>query len=124
MANLMDAPRFHVADYIVFIITLLASAFIGLYFAFSRKARSNTLEDYLLGGRGMGLLPVAISMCVSVVSANTFLGAPAEMYAYGVHFQLSVVSIPIGAILSAILFVPVFYGIKMTSMNKVRPGTF
>ena len=82
----MESARFSAADYAVFALTLLASLVIGLYFAFADRRKATT-EDYLMGGRNLGLVPVAISMCVSVVSASSLLGAPAEMYTYGIHYM-------------------------------------
>ena len=115
----MTSFWFHPADYAVFALTLLASLSIGVYFAVADR-RKNTTEDYLLGGRKLGLVSVAISMCVSVVSSNTFLGAPAELYTYGIHYELMIFSIPIAILFVAAFVVPVFYPIKLTSKNKVR----
>ena len=42
--------RFHWADYVVFIIMLMASLSIGLWHAWKGK-RKKTTEEYLMGGR-------------------------------------------------------------------------
>jgi len=48
-------------DYGVVIATLLFSLCIGLYYAFGAKQRTN--EDLLLGGKSMGIAPIAGMHC-------------------------------------------------------------
>lgn len=45
--------------------------------------------EYLMAGRNLKILPVALSILVSFVSAVGILGGPAEMYAYGTQYSLS-----------------------------------
>ena len=67
----------------------------------------------------MSLLPVAVSMCVSVLSGTTLLGAPAEMYNYGIMYELVCIPIFLASVIVAVWFVPMFYPLKITSINKV-----
>lgn len=48
-------------DYCVFIVLLLASMAIGVYFGFFSKSLK-TAEDYLVGGHKMKPFPVAVSL--------------------------------------------------------------
>ena len=41
---------FHVADYIIFILTLVVSLGIGVYYAVGGRNKTN--EEYLMGNRG------------------------------------------------------------------------
>lgn len=59
--SVLGENNFGIVDYIVVLGTLLGSLFIGVYFALKTK----TTEDMLVGGRNMGVLPVAISMMVT-----------------------------------------------------------
>jgi Na+/proline symporter len=52
--------HFHWIDWLVFALMLLVSAAAGLWH-FSRAHKSNT-QDYLLGGRKLGLFPVSASL--------------------------------------------------------------
>lgn len=72
---------FGLVDYIVFVALFLVSLAIGIYFAVVDR-KSPDPEQYLMGGRKLSLLPVALSITVSVVSTNTLLGAPAEVNRY------------------------------------------
>ena len=68
-------PTFGLVDYCVFGATLLLSLLIGVYHAVRGK---QTNEDLLLGGRSMSVLPVAVSIMVSFLSAILILGERRE----------------------------------------------
>ena len=72
-----------------------------------------------MGGRKLGLLPVTISICVSVVSANTLLGAPAEMYTYGVMYELSCIGAILATIIVAAFYIPLLYPLRLISAHEV-----
>ena len=57
----------------------MISAAIGIYHAWHGKTLTST-GDFLMGGRKLGIVPLTISLVVSVISAVTLLGLPAEMY--------------------------------------------
>ena len=59
--------RFTWPDYLVFALSLLISAAIGIYYAFQSRRKQNTSE-YLMGSRDMGILPVSTSLVVSLLS--------------------------------------------------------
>lgn len=62
MDNFHDYPYFAALDYVVFVVMLLASALIGIYFAFFAKQKQNTTAEYLLGGKKMGIFPISMSL--------------------------------------------------------------
>uniref|UniRef100_H2Z0C9 Sodium/solute symporter n=1 Tax=Ciona savignyi TaxID=51511 RepID=H2Z0C9_CIOSA len=105
---------FSTADYAVFGSLFLVSAFIGLYFAFVDRNKK-TSENYLLAGRSMNGWPVALSLTASFMSAITVLGTPAEIYIYGTMFWWFMISYTIVAIVTATVFVPVFYKLGISS---------
>lgn len=45
--------------------------------------KQRTASEYYLGKKQLWMVPVALSMVVSMVSSNTVLGVPAEVYSYG-----------------------------------------
>ena len=65
----MDPSHFHILDYIVFVILLIASLAIGIYQALT-GGRQKTTEDYQMGGRQLKLAPVALSICVTMISGK------------------------------------------------------
>uniref|UniRef100_A0A2D4I6R7 Sodium-coupled monocarboxylate transporter 1 n=1 Tax=Micrurus lemniscatus lemniscatus TaxID=129467 RepID=A0A2D4I6R7_MICLE len=105
---------FAVSDYVVFGIMLLMSAVIGVYYAFAGGGQ-RTREAFLMGGRSMTAFPVALSLTASFMSAVTILGTPAEIYRYGGMFSLFAISYMLMVVISAEIFLPVFYRLKITS---------
>ncbi|KAM8778253.1 sodium-coupled monocarboxylate transporter 1 [Rhynchonycteris naso] len=114
----MDPSRgigtFVVWDYVVFAAMLLISAVIGIYYAFAGK-KQQTSKDFLMGGRRMTAVPVALSLTASFMSAVTVLGSPTEVYRFGAIFSLFAISYGTMVILSAEIFLPVFYKLGITS---------
>lgn len=72
--------HFGAADYTVFIAMLLFSSLVGLYFGYKdhkqskRNETENDTANYLVGGRNMQVIPVALSLVASFVSGITLLG--------------------------------------------------
>ncbi|XP_072511805.1 sodium-coupled monocarboxylate transporter 1-like isoform X1 [Notamacropus eugenii] len=114
----MSAPReigtFVVWDYVVFAGMLLISAAIGVYYAFAGGGQQ-TSKDFLMGGRKMTAVPVALSLTASFMSAVTILGSPSEVYRFGAIFSIFAFSYAFVVIISAEVFLPVFYRLGITS---------
>lgn len=117
--NTHQKRTFHAADYGVFAATLVASAAIGLYYAIKDR-RINTADEFLLGGRKMHVIPVALSLLSSFISAITLLGTPAEVYTYNTMYWWISVGFVVTGIGSAHIFIPVFYRLGITSNFEVR----
>lgn len=121
----MAAPsvvRFDTWDYIVFAVMLLLSTAIGVYHAVT-GGKQRTTKQYLLANRGMMGIPVAISLLASFMSAITILGVPAEIYTFGTQYWLIVASYVILFPAVAMVFVPVFRSLEITSSYEVRTFT-
>lgn len=50
-------------DYVIIASILIISVCIGIYFAWFRK-KSQTIKEYLLGGRSMAALPIGLSVAI------------------------------------------------------------
>lgn len=106
--------KFAIPDYVLFAITLLVSAGIGVFYALWDR-RHNTPEEFLLGGHKMHVIPVAMSLMVTFVSSLTMLGYPAEMYNYNTMFWWLAVSFVLAIGGSLLVFIPFFYRLGVTS---------
>ncbi|KAK2544255.1 Slc5a8 isoform A [Columba livia] len=106
--------HFVVWDYVVFAAMLLVSAVIGVYYAFAGGGQK-TSKDFLMAGRSMSALPVALSLTASFMSAVTVLGTPAEIYRYGAIFCIFAITYGLVVLCSAEIFLPVFYKLGITS---------
>ena len=117
MTSSPGSYRFHVVDYVIFILVIAASLSIGVYYAIFK--RNNTTSQYLMAGRSLSIIPTAISLLVSYISAISILGNAAETYYYGIDYMFVLVGYTFASFGAATLFVPLFYPLKLTSMNEV-----
>lgn len=105
------------ADYAILAAALAASAGVGVYFG---RWKGGTAEDFLLAGRGAQVWPVAVSLMATFMSATNVMGLPADIYVHGTHMAFMNVGFIIGPIVSAYLFLPVFFNSDFTTAYEVR----
>uniref|UniRef100_A0A8C5SJS6 Solute carrier family 5 member 5 n=1 Tax=Laticauda laticaudata TaxID=8630 RepID=A0A8C5SJS6_LATLA len=115
LAALQPAPRaFSLWDYGVFGLMLLVSTGIGLFYGLSRGGQKSP-EAFFTGSRAMSAVPVGLSLSASFMSAIQVLGVPAEAYRYGMKFLWMCLGQLLNSLLTAGLFLPVFYRLGLTS---------
>ncbi|XP_063164171.1 sodium-coupled monocarboxylate transporter 1-like [Candoia aspera] len=114
MAICREVGGFSAWDYVVFGAMLFISAGIGVYYAFAGGGQ-NTRESFLMGGRRMTAFPVALSLTASFMSAVTVLGTPAEIYRFGIMFFFFAITYIVVVVVSAEIFLPVYYRLNITS---------
>lgn len=105
---------FSVWDYVVFAGAILLAAGIGLFQAI-RSRKETSSNEFLLGGRQMTAVPVAMSLTASFMSGITVIGTPAEAYRFGAAYWLFGISYTIMSAMTAEIFVPLFYRLGITS---------
>ena len=114
------AQGFTTADYIVFAAMLLVSAGIGVWYGCGPGGKQTSTKEYLLADRSMRVIPVAISLLVSYLSAITLLGVPSEIYTYGAQYYVLILSYFMICGVVGIIFVPMFRRIHINCVNEVR----
>lgn len=110
--------RFSAWDYVVFAIILAIASVIGLFYGCTGSKQSSTAE-FLMAGRSMSVLPVALSLLASFISAILLLGTPAEIAVYGTQYWMIIVSFFFVIPVTAYMFLPVFYRLQVTSVFEV-----
>ncbi|XP_015673648.2 sodium-coupled monocarboxylate transporter 1-like [Protobothrops mucrosquamatus] len=95
---------------------LLLSAVVGVFYAFEGVLKSH--KDFLMADHNLSFLPVAFSLATSYMSALTVLGTPAEVYRFGSVFLLFAFSYAIMVVITAEVFLPVFYRLGLTSVYE------
>ncbi|XP_027762973.1 sodium-dependent multivitamin transporter [Empidonax traillii] len=106
--------EFTTIDYTIFVLLLVLSSAIGLFYALSGD-RQRTVQEFLLANRDMGCLPVALSLLATFQSAVAILGVPAEIYRFGTEYWFLGCSYFLGLLVPAHIFIPVFYRLRITS---------
>ncbi|CAD5126563.1 DgyrCDS14658 [Dimorphilus gyrociliatus] len=84
-------------------------------FVIGRK-RKQTTSEYLMAGRDMSILPVALSLLASFMSAITLLGTPAEIYKFGTIYWWIWISYLLLIPVAAHVYLPVFFRLRVTSV--------
>ncbi|KAF0314469.1 Sodium-coupled monocarboxylate transporter 2 [Amphibalanus amphitrite] len=110
--------RFSALDYAVFGMLLALSLAIGVYFGLCKRHEMTDAAGYLLGGRNMGVLPAAMSLIASFMSAITLLGTPAEVYQYGTQYIVIGFSYLLVMPAAAYLYMPVFFDLQLISVYE------
>ncbi|CAH1367551.1 unnamed protein product [Tenebrio molitor] len=123
MSTIFSSFKLSWYDYVAFIAMLLVSALIGIYFGFF-KSRYNTIREYLLGGRRMKVVPIALSIAVSQFTGITVIGVPADVYTYGATYWLMCFSLVFVVPLTIYVYLPVFYNLELTSTYEYLEKRF
>ncbi|XP_058020642.1 sodium-dependent multivitamin transporter isoform X1 [Ahaetulla prasina] len=106
--------KFTVADYAIFVLLLVFSAGIGLFYALS-GGKQRTVQEFLLANRSMTFLPLAFSLLATFQSAVAILGVPSEIYRFGTEYWFLGCSYFLGLLIPAHVFIPIFYRLRLTS---------
>ncbi|MEM9423384.1 MAG: hypothetical protein AAF975_01190 [Spirochaetota bacterium] len=86
-----------IATIFIYFLILIA---IALY----SQRRNSAALDYFLGGRKLGVIPLAMTTAATYVSASSFIGGPGMAYKYGLSWVfLATVQYPVGLLMMGIL---------------------
>nr|XP_004665995.1 sodium/iodide cotransporter [Jaculus jaculus] len=110
----MERATFGPWDYAVFAGMLAVSTGIGLRVGLAGGGQRSA-DDFFTGGRQLAAVPVGLSLAASFMSAVQVLGVPAEAARYGLKFVWMCVGQLLNSLLTAALFLPVFYRLGVTS---------
>ncbi|KAF8375907.1 hypothetical protein PRIPAC_82336, partial [Pristionchus pacificus] len=116
----MSEKDIHWVDYLVFVLSIIISLATGIYHAIKSHffPSGNEKEDYLVGGREMHPLPVALSLLTSFLSGVLMLAVPAEIYVRGPQVWVSFIMGMVASMLTAHLLLPVFHKMKSTCVHE------
>ena len=114
----------HWADYLILVVFLVISLAIGIYHSLT-GGRQKTTAEFIMGNRRLKVIPTAISLLVSIVSAILLLGTTAEMYSYGIqHILFFTLSVTVALLFVERLIVPWLYPLKLVSVFDVSALCF
>ncbi|XP_013866246.1 sodium/iodide cotransporter [Austrofundulus limnaeus] len=111
-------PDFVLVDYVVFAAMLSISMAIGIFQALKKRPEDSSVDAFFTGGRSLPAVPVGLSLCASFMSAVQVLGVPSEGFRYGSKFLYMCLGQSINSLLTAYLFLPVFFHLGITSINQ------
>ena len=105
----MENSPFTTIDYIVVVLYLLLVVVAGSWMG---KGQS-TVSEYFLAGRNMNWLVVCISVAATDLSAISFTGVPAWLYAKDLKYSMGVFLLPFILLFVLFYFVRVFHQLKV-----------
>lgn len=109
-ANPMSIP-----DWVVLGGYFLCLIAIGWYYA----RKTQTAEDYLLGGRNMPSWMVGLSLFAALLSTATYMSFPGEIVKHGPMIIAQLIAIPLIIWVVGWLLIPTFMKLRVTSANEI-----
>ncbi|VDP93772.1 unnamed protein product [Echinostoma caproni] len=116
---------FHWSDYFVFAFWLLIYTFIGIYHRYHGQIRAffrriiRCEKDLFLSNRQLSLLPIVSSLMASFLSAVSLMGTTTEAYLSGLQFICMILAYIIAFPLTAEMYMPVFYKLRLSCAHEV-----
>lgn len=107
--------RLHTLDWCVIGTYLVAMLLVGWYFS----RRTQTTDDYLLGGRQMNPWAVGLSLFATLLSTLTYLSMPGEMIKHGPMVIAMIASFPLIAWIVGWYIIPRFMKLQVTSAYEI-----
>lgn len=102
-------------DFLVIAAYAIGMLAVGCYFA----RRTDSTEQYLLGGRRMNPVMIGLSLFATLASTLSYLMLPGELIQYGPMVFAQVASYPIVAILVGWWLIPAIMRFKVTSAYEL-----
>jgi len=102
-------------DYCILLIYLLVVLSIGWLAA----RRTGQDDEFFLAGRGMGWLPIGLSVMVTSFSAINYLAIPSEIFGYGLYVIVSFPVFFLAAWPISKVWMPYLHGLQVTSVYEI-----
>jgi sodium-coupled monocarboxylate transporter 8/12 len=98
------AQAFGAADYIVLLVYLGISVFVGTYAARGKKS----FDDYCVADRRIPWWAACVSIVATDLSGVSYIGVPAWIYNHDLKYNFGIVLMPLVMLAVVVIFVPVF----------------
>jgi len=110
----------HWSDSIIFLAYLVGILWLG----YRARGRDRSTGEYFLAGRSMSWVPVGLSVMVTAFSAVNYAALPSEVFGHGLYV---LISLPVFVLVAAPItrvFMPFFYGMRLTSAYEYLERRF
>ena len=105
-------------DYVVLVLFLVISLVIGFITAY-RGRNNRSLESYLMADRSMNVVPVGLSLFVTICTTVPLLAGPVEVYNYGIAYWGLLPGSMLAFFVVAHVFAPIFHKFQLVSTYEV-----
>ncbi len=107
-------------DWIVLLVTLLFIVFYGVW----KTRGSESVDDYVLGGRDAKWWTIGLSVMATQASAITFLSTPGQAFHDGMGFVQFYFGLPLAMIVICIVFIPIYKKLKVFTAYELLEKRF
>ncbi|XP_044272685.1 sodium-coupled monocarboxylate transporter 2-like isoform X2 [Tribolium madens] len=111
-------------DYSIFILVLVLSILIGIYFGCFAKNKQLNPSEYLQGNKQMNAFPVGVSLIASVTSISVLLSSCSEVYSFGANIILVIIGMTIAYFANKFIYLPVFYNLEIDTVYEYLEKRF
>jgi SSS family transporter len=113
--------KFSLLDWMVLGMYMASMAVLALYLS----RRQKNVEDFCLAGRKMGWFPIALSIIATGVSAISLVGVPTYIFRHNLQMSSGqlLMKLPL-MFVGAFLMIPVFYRLKVYTVNEYLEHRF
>ena len=94
---------------------IVAYLAITMFIVYRSSRQQDDTEDFFLGNRSMPWFAVGLSIMATLLSTNTYLGAPGEMIKYGPAWVLGFAAYPLVLLVVLYVWIPFFMRLRLTS---------
>src|SRR3954468_6563882 len=105
-------------------VAVVAYLAVTMLIVYRSSRKQDDTENFFLGGRSMPWFAVGLSIMATLLSTNTYLGAPGEMIRYGPAYVLGYVAYPLAAVVVIFAWIPFFMPLRMTSAYEYLERRF
>ena len=105
-----------IIDIIILVAYLCGIMFLGSFIG--KKNKKGSGEEYLSGGRSMPWYAIGLSVGLTMISANTFIGGPGWAYNDGIVAAMVNISVPLSIFFITYTILPIVYSTKVRSVYK------
>ena len=113
-----------IIDIIILVAYLCGIMFLGSFIG--KKNKKGSGEEYLSGGRSMPWYAIGLSVGLTMISANTFIGGPGWAYNDGIVAAMVNISVPLSIFFITYTILPIVYSTKVVTVYEyvnLRFGT-
>ncbi|XP_037078337.1 sodium-coupled monocarboxylate transporter 1-like [Pollicipes pollicipes] len=107
------SAEFGTVNFVVMVAFLVATLAIGVFYGL----RGHEAHRLLIS-RDMGVAPVSLSIMATFLSAILIVGTPSEIFYFGLEWAVAVLTFPIAVVISATLFLPIFFRLGLISVYE------
>ncbi len=94
---------------------IVAYLAVTMFIVYRASRKQEDTEDFFLGNRSMPWFAVGLSIMATLLSTNTYLGAPGEMIKYGPAWMIGMAAYPLVLLVVLYVWIPFFMRLRLTS---------